>query len=632
MCNIIDTSILVLLFQLLIGIFIQLLIYKIIGYITINFFRINCNVMMQTVIGFLLSFSAFGFITSFSKLFKIHFATMSYLCLLFLGTIIILQYIIIKKRKQTIIFKFIENKEDYCFCIILSLLQICIMIWTVDNSKLDYVSNIVCNMSVLIDNNGIIDSFGEINQSFSNFDLYIAEICKISNINPWIMYVVSMSMLKIFFYTCIVYCTGEVLFENKEKKYAFLIVSLIVGIVFYYGGTEISATYNSVIGECLYGNTSSTDIYIRVIIIPMIIYGIIDYFNSDRKKDILLIIIMIASSCFSYKSAFLSILIVVVFLFSDFAYNHDIKKIFNLGIKLCIIPFIFVIPIIRNIEITYFLYFKDVYKELWQYNFIPIIVTLLLVMYSLFCKDLEISKIRKSIIIPSLIYFAVFMNPMVTKMTGKFVGIMNLQSVVWWGIPYTYIISALLLCAYMEIQNYLLGELLVITLILGNIFCGDFWGVHLQLDNYRVRENIEHFMSNNDVLFLNSTAKRILNRIKEYNNDINENIILYTPYNLLYSISIYDKSIEFPYRDSCYEIHNSMTREMVKELYYEGKISFLEAYGSFDGLLEQDELIIELINSNVNYAVIENFDNKDLSYNVVEIAQIDKYSILKINH
>ena len=166
-----------------------------------------------------------------------------------------------------------------------------------------------------------------------------------------------------------------------------------------------------------------------------------------------------------------------------------------------LIPGICILFVFLKIEITDFLYFKDLYKELWNYNSIVIIISIVLLIFLLMNyvlkrnNDMEKDLIKGKIIISVIFILFVFMNPITTKFTGKFFGFIDLQNKIWWCIPIFYIWGMSIVELSSMAKMKMLGEIVVLIMVAVIVLCNNNWGRYVNI-NETTYENFVESMKN----------------------------------------------------------------------------------------------------------------------------------------
>lgn len=465
-------------------------IYKLVGYITCKVLVINCNSLMFAVIGFCVSLLIHTVVAIPMSLMNVGLSKEVISKFSFIVLLFYFSYGIIKHKKEIDIKYLFAEKQNMCFVLLFVVFQIIVMYISVRNYSLD-------EAKVILD--GLQESYP--------IDMYFLSMSQILHINLWIIGVPVAANLKIIFYTIIIHNIGILIYENKDKQYTFTFISVVFGFLFFYGGNLGTPISKGVIGESLYELTYNDEVWILTVMMQLLAYSIIALCKKcDNSSKNLLMLTAAATGLVKYTGAFLTLIIVSAYIFVVIIREKKIKNSVVLWLKVCVVPLVVMIIKSTKLEITHFLYFKDLYMIFWQYNWVTIITIITLMMYILFTKNKSenIIVIRKSIVVPSIIIMIVMMNPTVTKFTGKFWGYADLQNKVWWCIPCTIIFAFGMIELYKNCKEYVILSTILGLLLVLHIYCNHGWNNRL-FENYGASSTIEE-LSKISPIFLGEEA------------------------------------------------------------------------------------------------------------------------------
>lgn len=640
--NIKDTSEILLFIQVLCVIVVVYCMWKICGYILCKILTINCEKNLYAIIGFFGNILIYFVLMVIYKVFSFSYSNIPKAFLLVLAFFLIISIYILYRNNSISIKDIINDNESIVFIGILSVFQVILMVITIDASSYEKTTWIV-ETSKQIDNgyniygNVILGLHtGQELSAVNAFDLYVYGISKILWIHPWIMYHFVMSVFKILFNDLIIYSFGKKIFFEQKKVFFFTIVSLLIELMMYYGGTEISPTYLDCIGESIYGFSSNSYVYIHIVAIPLLYYVIFNYQKENSKnEEKLLVLIATIISCINYVAAILTIVIVSAFLFARCLLGEKIISNTILLIKSCVVSIISIIVISFKFTITHFLYFSDLYKDIWKNNYILIISLGVMSIFLLLKKEKYESVdriIKDAIVVPSIMIALLLMNPIVTKFTGKFGGYINIQDKIWWCIPCVYILAYGTVAIYEQVGMNILYELVVLVIVTVHLLYGRSWQSGYSQERQPL-ENIDK-LSQINLLLLDNTSIEIARFLSAYD-EANENKKIYVPHELTYRLYVCDQNLVIPYAEKSFIMHNTLSRDEALLLYESGEKSAMEVAGSYYTDIPFDEIERELVVSDVEYVIWGsdaniNDDVHGKDAYLSEINCIDGYKIFKM--
>jgi len=576
----------------------------------------NNDIPTILVYGFTLSLAIFEVIGIPFAVFHLNGKILFYLAISIYTLLFILSFIYKRREKVYLIDKEIDIAKIMAIIIVITLAFTSAYLFMENADDSYYVSmaleNVNNKVGLIDPSTGIITSSNPSNNSLTLYETYMGVLAKGFNINVAIFFHTVATFVFMILSFCSYYILSERLFENKKKRYIFIIA---LSIVFLFSGYS-----NRVTGAFLLGRIWQGKSVFLNLIIPFVLFNLVDIEKDTKNKYVLLWILGIASVCLTPIAIYY-----VPIIYGLFGLYFLLKRNFKTIIKLIvalipnIILFVLFILISKLSTITGQIENSgtvDVIQILKNfigtgYHFYLFIISVIIVIF-IGNKNAKIFFV----FIPAFAIISI-LNPIIGPYIAKYVTNYLVYWRMFWLLPIELCIGYTIVRIYEMIDKKSLKIAFLVSSCVLIIVAGKF--MYLDENGYKKHENLykipDFIVSETNYILENSEGKQIViapleplhaAMMRQLSNDI---VLFWSRDSYMFNSMHYNQE-EIAEREKIYNIYKTGKPEITVE--------------EFNDLLEKydvDWLIIE----NVDVELIMYLEETELEMQIED----DKYIIFR---